>query len=127
MDCGKSCSISEDVQSVKEYGHIDTNGLAALIASGAPVVIIDARGGKWDDGKRIGKAKNLTYEATKEDAARAIPDKKALIVVYCSNPQCPASVLLANRLMDLGYSNILKYGEGIQGWIESGHPVKETR
>ncbi len=127
MDCGKSCFVVADNKPSKGYGHIDTNGLVVLISSGIPVVILDARSGQWDDGKRIAKAKNLSYEATKEEAAKIIPGKDSLIVVYCSNAECPASTHLAKRLTDLGYSNILKYSEGIQQWISSGYPVRESR
>ncbi len=125
MDCGNSCSVSStELKQSKELGHIDTNGLATLIASGVPFVILDARGGKWDDGKRIAHAKTLLYTATEEEAQKAIPSKQALVVVYCTNIQCPASKALADRLTELGYSNILKYEEGIQEWINFGHPVQ---
>lgn len=107
----------------KIYGHIDTEGLVKLIASDVPFVIFDARTAQWDDGKRIAFAKALSYEATEKEAAKAIPAKKSLIVVYCSNAQCPASSYLAKRLSELGYSNILKYEEGIQQWINAGHTV----
>ncbi len=126
MDCNESCSIPTSPVS-KEYGHLDTNGLVVLISSEIPLTILDARVGKWDDGKRIGAAQHLSYEATAEEAAKMIPNKKALIVVYCSNLQCPASTGLAKRLTELGYPNILQYEAGIQEWIKSGHPVRETK
>lgn len=129
MDCGTQCEMSPiNVQlAAQGYGHIDTNALAALIASGVPLVILDARSAKWDDGKRIATAKTLTDDATEEQAAKAIPSKQSLIVVYCSNVQCQASTRLAKRLSDLGYVNLLKYEAGIQEWVNSGHPVRETR
>ncbi len=121
-DCGSMASVNAD-----QYGHVDTKGLAALISSGSPVVILDARCGKWDDGKRIGSAQSLSYEATAQEAAEAIPALDSLVVVYCTNPHCPASMWLAAHLAELGYTNILKYGEGIEEWINSGFPVSETR
>ena len=128
MDCGTSCSATPTlVKCSKGYGHIDTNGLETLIAAEVPVVILDARGGKWDDKKRIAHATSLTYEATAEEAESAIPCKKSLIVVYCSNTQCPASHALAKRLTELGYAHILEYAEGIQEWMNCGYPVKEAK
>lgn len=126
MDCSKNCSIYENERPFTGYGHIDTKGLANLISSKVPIIILDARSKPWDDGKRIPSAKLLSSEATEKEAAKAIPKKNSLIVVYCSNPQCPASTYLAKRLIELGYSNILKYDEGIEGWINTGHPVNET-
>lgn len=130
MDCGtQQCSVSSTSTkpASKEHGQIDTNGLATLISSGVPLVILDARSSKWDDGKRIASAKALSYEATREQAAAVIPTKQSLVVVYCSNVQCSASSNLAKHLSELGYTNILKYEEGIQEWVNSGHPVREAR
>jgi rhodanese-related sulfurtransferase len=121
MDCDSKCSMASQNTQHVEYGHIDTKGLAMMISSGIPLIILDARSGQWDDGKRIGNAKALSYEATEEQAARVIPTKQSLIVVYCSNLQCPASGYLAKRLSELGYTNIVKYNEGIQEWINSGN------
>jgi rhodanese-related sulfurtransferase len=128
MDCGNQCDMSSlNVQPVaQEQGHIDTNALAVLIASGVPLVILDARSAKWDDGKRIATAKTLTADASEEQAMELIPSKESLVVVYCSNVHCSASSHLAKRLSDLGYINILKYEAGIQEWINSGHSVRET-
>jgi rhodanese-related sulfurtransferase len=127
MDCGTQCSVNSKIGSIskKRHGKIDTHALANLIASGVPLVILDARGGKYDDGKRIASAQKLSYEATEKQAAQVIPSLNSLIVVYCSNLQCPASDYLASRLSELGYVNILKYPEGIQEWINAGHPVHE--
>lgn len=110
-----------------EYGHVDTKGLAALISSEVPLVILDARSYKWDDGKRIASAQGLFYTTTAEDAAAVIPSLDSLVVVYCTNSDCPASMYLAKRLSELGYSNILEYEAGIEEWINSGYPVRETR
>jgi len=122
MDCDSKCAVSSPNTQLANYGHVDTKGLAMMISSGIPLVILDARSGKWDDGKRIGHAKALSSEATEEQAANVIPTKQSLIVVYCGNLQCPSSGYLAKRLSELGYTNIMKYNEGIQEWINSGDP-----
>jgi rhodanese-related sulfurtransferase len=121
MDCGTDCSVPS-----KGHGKIDTHALAIMISSGIPFIILDARGDKYDDGKRIASAQKLSYEATDQQAAKLIPSPHSLIVVYCSNAQCSASSHLAKRLSELGYSYILKYVEGIQEWIELGHPVRQV-
>lgn len=124
MDCGLECSSTKAVP--LEHGHVDTKGLVTLISSKVPLVILDARQGKWDDGKRIAIAQTLPEGATKEQIERLIPSKDSLVVVYCSNTQCPASNYLASKLSELGYLNILKYKEGIQEWINSGLPVRQA-
>src|SRR3569832_1760144 len=110
MDCNTNCSISSpDTKSSKAYGRIDTKGLEMLISSGVALVILDKRSGQWDDGKRIATAQVLPDVVTAKQAAKFIPTKHSLVVEYCSNIHCPASSNLAKLLLELGYSNILKY------------------
>jgi rhodanese-related sulfurtransferase len=109
----------------KNIPSINTAGLKTLIDSGAPVIVLDARSGKFDDGKRIPGALSLTSEAKSEEVAKVLPNKESLIVTYCSNTKCPASHKLFEHLKSLGYTNLIEYPEGIQGWVEAGNPVKE--
>jgi len=105
---------------------ISTAGVKALLDSKVAVTILDARTGKYDDGKRIPGAGSLNAESTAEEVAKAIKDKDALVVTYCANPHCPASAKLAAHLRELGYKNVLEYRDGIAGWIEAGYKVDEV-
>ena len=105
---------------------ISTAGVKALLDSKVAVTILDARTGKYDDGKRIPGAGFLHAESTAEETAKAIKDKDALVVTYCANPHCRASAKLAARLRELGYKNVLEYRDGIAGWIEAGYKVDEV-
>jgi len=49
-----------------------------------------------------------------------LPDKGAAIVTYCSNTARPNSGQVAAQLARLGYTNVRKYAEGIQDWVEAG-------
>lgn len=106
---------------------IDTLGLKTLIDKGVPLIILDARSGKLDDGKRLPGALSLNAESKPEEIAKVIPSKDALVVTYCSNPECPASHKLYTHLNTLGYTNLIEYPEGIQGWVEAGNPVTATK
>ena len=44
-------------------------------------------------------------------------------MTYCSNLKCPASSRLARRLRELGYTSVLEYPYGIEGWTKAGHEV----
>ncbi|MFA7159697.1 MAG: rhodanese-like domain-containing protein [Kiritimatiellia bacterium] len=106
---------------------VNTSGLAALIAAKVPMVIIDARSGKYDDGKRIPGAKSLNAGSTDEEIKALLPDKSALIITYCANLECPASHQLAEKLMKAGYVNLIEYPEGIEGWQKAGHKVEKVK
>lgn len=108
------------------YKEIDTRNLKELIDSKKPIILIDARTAEHDDGTRIPGAINLPYNATSEQIASKIPQKEALVVVYCSGVKCPASKYLAETLVKQGYSNVLKYPEGIDGWMQAGYNVSKT-
>ncbi len=95
--------------------------------SGVPLTILDARSGQYDDGKRIPGALSLNAESKPEEIAKVLPNKEGLIITYCANLKCPASDMLYKHLKSLGYSNLLEYPEGIQGWIEAGNPVKPAK
>jgi len=103
---------------------ITTEGLKALLSSGVPMHILDARSGKFDDGRRIPGAKSLNAESKVSAILRMLPEKEALIVTYCANLKCPASSKLFNHLKSLGYKNLIEYPEGIQGWMAAGHEVE---
>jgi rhodanese-related sulfurtransferase len=122
------CGVKSDGEpEVKEPAKINTSGLKALLDSKAPVLVFDARSGKWDDGKRIPGAKALSHEAKEEEISKLIPSKDTLVVTYCSNLKCPASHKLYSHLQGLGYKNLLEYPEGIEGWTKFGHSVEEEK
>ncbi|MFA5043959.1 MAG: rhodanese-like domain-containing protein [Kiritimatiellia bacterium] len=102
---------------------INTAALKTLIDSGATLTLLDARTGKYDDGRRIPGALSLAPDAKDEAILAMLKSKDALIVTYCANLKCPASVMLADKLQALGYKHILEYPYGIEGWAAEGNPV----
>lgn len=132
VECsGKVCAVNEAECKVAVNKTVEatigTDTLRILIGSGVQLTVIDARTGKYDDGKRIPGAIGLGADSDVEAIGRALPSKDALIVTYCSNTKCPASGMLAKKLQELGYKHILEYPEGIAGWIEAGNAVTEEK
>jgi rhodanese-related sulfurtransferase len=106
---------------------IGTQEMKALLTSKAPVVVLDARAGKWDDGRRIPGAIAVSPTATAEEVAKAVPAKDSLIVTYCANLKCQASAKLAENLKSLGYTSVLRYEDGIEGWTSAGNAVEAPK
>ena len=46
------------------------------------------------------------------------------IVTYCSGGSCEDSVILAEKLADLGYARVFVYRGGLPEWQEQGRPVE---
>lgn len=119
-------SATATTEKAEGYKHIDTAGVQAAVKEGK-AVILDARAGKWDDGRRIPGAKQLSAADAVEKAATLIPAKDSRIIVYCANTHCPASKFLAEALVKLGYTNVEKYPDGIEGWAAAGNPVEAPK
>jgi rhodanese-related sulfurtransferase len=46
------------------------------------------------------------------------------IIVYCSNPECLASVAAYHRLLEHGYTNVRRYAGGLVDWENAGLPLE---
>jgi rhodanese-related sulfurtransferase len=105
---------------------VTVEALAAMIGASTPVSILDARSGKWDDGRRIPGAKSLNAGSKDDEIAAMLPSKDALVVTYCTNTKCQASPMLAKRLREMGYKNVIELPVGIDGWEAAGQKVEKT-
>ncbi len=106
--------------------HLTTDALAILVEARVPMVLLDARTAKYDEGKRIAHAKRLPPDATADEAAEAIGSKRHLVVTYCGGETCPLSKKLASQLREYGYEHVLEYPAGMEGWRMAGHAVTDT-
>lgn len=120
----QSCAADHKGHAVKT---LSTDELKAVVESEKAVVVLDARSGKYDDGRRIPGAKTLSEKSTPEEVAKVVGDKDTEVVTYCSNLQCPASARLAAHLKKLGYTHVTEYPEGIAGWVEAGNTVEQEK
>jgi rhodanese-related sulfurtransferase len=122
-ECAKKCG-DKQLSAPAAAKALSTDELKAMIGSKDQVVVLDARSGKYDDGRRIPGARQLASSADAEAIAAALPSKDATVVTYCSSPKCPASKKLAAKLSGMGYSKVFFYPDGIAGWVDSGNNVE---
>jgi rhodanese-related sulfurtransferase len=104
---------------------ITRDELREAIESG-DVTVVDALPAGYYDQQHLPGAVNLFVDEARERALEVLPDKGAAIVAYCSNTACPNSEGVARVLTSLGYTNVRKYAEGIQDWVEAGLPTEAT-
>jgi rhodanese-related sulfurtransferase len=90
------------------------------------VTVVDALPAAYYDQQHLPGALNLFVDEARDRALEVLPDKSAAIVTYCSNVACPNSEGVARVLASLGYTNVRKYREGIQDWVEAGLPTEAT-
>jgi rhodanese-related sulfurtransferase len=102
---------------------IGRDELEAAIEAGE-VTVVDALGGEYYAKAHLPGAIPLVEADVAAQAATLLPDRGAAIVTYCSNPACPNSGRVAEKLTALGYTNVRKYREGIEDWTAAGLPTE---
>ncbi|GAB3819646.1 rhodanese-like domain-containing protein [Micromonospora zhanjiangensis] len=102
---------------------ITRDELRSAIDAGT-VTVVDTLGGEYYDRQHLPGAVPLVEAEVDAAAGSLLPDRHAAIVTYCSNPACPNSGRVANRLTALGYTNVRKYADGIEDWVAAGLPTE---
>jgi rhodanese-related sulfurtransferase len=97
--------------------------LQAALGAGT-VTVLDALGGEYYAKQHLPGALPLVAADVDARAPALLPDRDAPIVTYCSNPACPNSGQVADRLTALGYTDVRKYREGIEDWVAAGLPTE---
>ncbi|MEW2329811.1 rhodanese-like domain-containing protein [Micromonospora chersina] len=88
------------------------------------VTVVDALGGEYYARQHLPGAVPLVEAEVADRSGELLPDRNAPVVTYCSNPACPNSGRVADRLTALGYTNVRKYAEGIEDWVGAGLPTE---
>lgn len=122
---GERFKQSEEAVQQSAYGHIDARGLKALIDSMTPMVMIDARGQGWNEAISIEGAKLARYDDNFEVFRGIIPRKNSLVIIFCYSFTCPLSPRLGQKLIELGYTNIIEYPGGVLEWSKvAKYPIQ---
>ncbi len=87
------------------------------------ITVVDALPESYYAQQHLPGALNLVTDDVEDRASELLPDKNAAIVTYCSNTACQNSTQVAAKLERLGYTNVRKYADGIQDWVEAGLPT----
>lgn len=94
------------------------------IEDGDAFVLVDALAPMSFAHSHLPGAVNLPPEWVDERGSRRIPDPNTEIVVYCASSTCESSAEVGNRLIELGYRNVLHYAGGKRDWIGAGLPLE---
>jgi rhodanese-related sulfurtransferase len=92
---------------------ISTDEAISMMASEKDYIILDVRTPEEFSENRIKGAINVPNETIGTDAIPELPDKNQLILVYCRSGR--RSKEAAEKLVRLGYTNIVEFG-GINTW-----------
>jgi rhodanese-related sulfurtransferase len=67
-------------------------------------------------------ARHLGKGILERDIETVVPDKQASIILYCGGGY--RSVLAADALQRMGYTNVVSMDGGIRAWRDAGYTVE---
>jgi rhodanese-related sulfurtransferase len=80
---------------------------------------------EWN-GERLPNAEYIGRGTLERDIERIVPDPADLVVLYCAAGA--RSMLAAQSLQDMGYTNVHSLAGGVKAWKDAGLPtVKNPR
>jgi rhodanese-related sulfurtransferase len=110
-----------------QLAEISREDLRQRIESGARFVLVDAMSPISFAASHLPGAVNISPHFVDGRAASRIPDLQTEVVVYCANPNCESSIEVAQRLIELGYVNVLHFAGGKREWEDAGLPLEGGR
>jgi rhodanese-related sulfurtransferase len=91
------------------------------LTHGERFVLLDNREDlEWQAG-HLPSAHHLGRGVIEREIERVLPDRSTAIVCYCSGDGL--SVLVADSLARMGYTNVVALDDGWRGWTERGMPT----
>lgn len=103
---------------------MDIDAYRQLTAAGTPHILVDVReDNEWAAGHAAG-AIHLGKGIIERDIEKTVPDKDALMVLYCGGGF--RSALVCDNLQKMGYANCISLDGGWRGWQAAGLPVEKA-
>lgn len=102
---------------------IDITGYKKMVEAGDPHLLVDTREeSEWANG-RVSGAVHMSKGIIERDIETKVPDKAAVLVLYCGGGF--RSALVADNLRKMGYGNAISLDGGWRALKESGLPLEK--
>ncbi len=98
---------------------IATSHMKALIDSGDPIVVVDARPLRMAKAGRVPGALMIPDSAFDKYAGLLPAHKDTPLFFYCGGLKCPLSAKSAIKAQALGYTNVALYQVGYPDWVKN--------
>jgi len=104
---------------------ITSDDLQQRLNQGGNLELWNVQTDKWFNGEMIPGSRRMPLDKIEHDTV-GIP-KNAEIIAYCGGPQCPQSTQAAQKLGELGYTNVRTFKDGLEGWKAGGHATDKLQ
>jgi rhodanese-related sulfurtransferase len=102
--------------------NLSTDELSQRLAAGNSPQLWNVLTSQFFTGELIPGSRRMPLDTIGRETIDVAKD--AEIITYCGGLQCPQSAQAAQRLVELGYTNVRTYKEGLDGWKAAGHSVE---
>ena len=99
---------------------VEARDVMAMRERGEPVVLLDVRDPPEVNLGAIPGAAHISRGNLESKVEGQIP-RDAHVVVYCASGN--RSTFAAERMAEMGYTNVASLADGIRGWIDAGGEV----
>ncbi len=104
---------------------IDRNALKQKIDDGEPMTLIEVLPESGFNEFHLPGAINIPVGSDRfEERVQAVADRDEQVVVYCKDSDCDASPKAAQRMEDLGFTNVIDYAAGKEDWRAADLPTQ---
>lgn len=112
-DSESEMPVITDESSKTAYQKISAEQAKNMMDEGKTYILLDVRTDEEYKEKRIDGAILIPDYEIKDRVETELPDKDALILIYCRSGRRSANA--TNQLIDMGYTNVYDFG-GINDW-----------
>ena len=112
-DAPKSAAASDAKEQGTAFQRVSSDEAAKMMAAEKGYIVLDVRTAGEYAGGHIPNAINVPNESINTTPPKELPDKNQRIFVYCRSGA--RSQQAAQKLADMGYTNIVEMG-GIKDW-----------
>ncbi len=102
---------------------VTTKGLKALMDMEEDFILLNVLDRKVYELEHIPGSINIPFLEV-VSAAPLFLRKHKTIIVYCIGPMCTASETIAERLVEMGYTDVIRYTGGREEWRKAGHRLE---
>jgi len=103
---------------------ISTNTLYSRLQADRPPLLLEALPERYYAQKHLPGARLFPHDEVEQRALQVIPEQGTAVVVYCASRSCNNSRIAAQRLIQLGYTDVTVYEGGKQEWEQRGLPFE---
>lgn len=95
---------------------IKIDELKKIMASGKPYTLVDARPAIRFPAGHIPTAISIFGNDLEQHVDKLPSDMNQLVIFYCGGPTCPFTGISIKKAMELGYTNVKGYQDGLPDW-----------